>query len=414
MMARGELPCFRLGRRILVPLRPLMRLLDVERGVQALKQLPHLGRLRGAGRAARAQAESRLKDATGVLDRRRAEVADAGHRVAELKDHQRDREEFLAREGWRSARIAAIDDELARHWAPVVLAAVRQDDPLAFGLDRIRAARVTYGTQLGRLIRSLPPDRADALERSQAEAARARGAVAEARIAATEATAALDDARRRHWGRRDRDAIEAAARRSEQAEARLSAAIDHESSSRRVVKLEAAAQRARVQALRDNRGALAELEQAFTDVDGVLDRLRADRVIEMASGHEPRTHVKAILGEPPASLAGRQAWCALAYEIETYRDHHPDAVGHEYEDGVHAAIGPSPSSLSDRTPWDHLARRIADGAEIIVVAGALPFENQPDRLGGPEQWSERVNRAFEARDSVVPLEREAPALGIEF
>ena len=58
---------------------------DVERAVQALKELPHLGRLRAAGRAARGQAESRLNDATGALDRRRAEVAGAGHRVAELR-----------------------------------------------------------------------------------------------------------------------------------------------------------------------------------------------------------------------------------------------------------------------------------------------------------------------------------------
>ena len=28
LIARGELPCIRLGRRILVPLRPLMRLLE--------------------------------------------------------------------------------------------------------------------------------------------------------------------------------------------------------------------------------------------------------------------------------------------------------------------------------------------------------------------------------------------------
>jgi len=106
-------------------------------------------------------------------------------------------------------------------------------------------------------------------------------------------------------------------------------------------------------------------------------------------------------------------WCALAYEIETYRDHHPEAVGHEHEQGVQAAIGPSPSSPSDRAPWDHLARRIADGAEIIAVAGALPIENQPDRLGGPERWSERLNHAFEARNAVVGLDWDAPGIGIE-
>jgi hypothetical protein len=164
---------------------------DVERAAQALKELPHLGRLTTAGRAARSQAESCLTRATGDLDRRRAEVAEAGRRVAELNSHQRDREAFVAREGWRSAQIIAIDDELARHWAPVVLAAARQDDPLAFGLDRLRAARVTYASQLGQLLRSLPPDRADALERGQVEAARARSGVAEARNAATEATATL-------------------------------------------------------------------------------------------------------------------------------------------------------------------------------------------------------------------------------
>jgi hypothetical protein len=387
---------------------------DVERAVQALKDLPHLGRLTGAGRAARSRSESRLTEATGALDRRRAEVADAGRRVAELNAHQRAREAFLAREGWRSARIIAIDDELARHWAPVVLAAARQDDPLAFGLDRLRAARVTYASQLGQLLGSLPPDRADALERAQVEAARARGAVAEARIAATEATAALDDARRRHWGRRDRDAIEAAVRRSEHAEARLSSAVDHESNSRRVVKVEAAAQRARVQALRDNRGVLADLEQAIADVHGALERLRAGRVIDMASGHEPRVHVVAVLGDPPPSVAGRQAWCALGFEIETYRDHHPDAVGHEHQEGVQAAIGPWPSSLSDGATWDHLARRVADGAEIIAIADAIPLEDEPDRLGGPERWSERLNHAFEARDAVVALDRDAPGLGIEF
>jgi hypothetical protein len=137
-------------------------------------------------------------------------------------------------------------------------------------------------------------------------------------------------------------------------------------------------------------------------------------VIAMASDHEPRTHVVAIVGEPPSSVAGRQAWCALAYEIEKYRDHHPEAAGHEHEQGVHAAIGPTFSSLGDRATWDHLARRIADGAGIIAVADGLPYGDQPDRLGGPERWNERLNHAFEARDAVMALDRDAPSLGIEF
>jgi hypothetical protein len=259
----------------------------------------------------------------------------------------------------------------------------------------------------------LPLDRADAVERAQAEAARARAAVTEARVAATEATSVLDDARRRHWGRRDRDAVEAAARRCEEAESRLSAAIDHETQYRRIVRVEAAAQRARVQALRDNRGVLADLERAFADVDRALDRVRANRVISMASGREPRTHLVGMLGEPPPSVAGRQAWCALAYEIESYRDHHPDAVGHEHEEGIQAAIGHSPSSFNDRITWDHLARRIADGAHVVAIADDLPI-GQAVELDGPECWSQRLNHAFEASGAVVALDRDATGLGIDF
>jgi hypothetical protein len=236
--------------------------------------------------------------------------------------------------------------------------------------------------------------------------------VSEARVAASAAAAALDDARRRHWGRRDRDAVDSATRRCEQADARLSAAIDHESNSRRVAKTEVAAQRARTKALRDSRGLLADLEQSVADVDRALERVRTDRVIAMERGDAPRSHVVAMLGEPPPSIAGRQAWCALAYEIETYRDHHPNAVGYEHEEGVYAAIGPSPSSLSYRATWDHLIRRIADGVEIVAAADALPVEEQPG-LGGPDRWSERLGDAFEAWGAVVALERDAPSLGID-
>ena len=381
---------------------------DVERAVQALKELPHLGRLTAGGRASRSRAEAHLAEATKALDRRRAEVVEADHRIAELKAHQRERERFRAREGWRSERLVSIDDELARHWAPAVLAATRQDDPLAFGLDRLRAARATYGTQLGDLVRSLPPDRSEALERAQVEAARASGVVSEARAAASDAVAALDDARRRHWGRRDRDAVDSATRRSEQAAARLSAAIDHESKSRQVVKTEAAAQRARLQALRDNRGVLADLEQSVGDVDRALERVRAERVIAMEGGDEPRSHVVGMLGEPPSSVAGRQAWCALAYEIETYRDHHPNAIGHEHAEGVHGAIGPSPSSLNDPFSPAALGQESVDPSEHL--AG--------DPLGAERRWAQRfTGRSLEEGDrprafgSAINLEAEIPILG---
>lgn len=271
----------------------------------------------------------------------------------------------------------------------VVLEEVALDsvlDPAGRAIARTSARRIAanLGVDPGTVARALTHLRSEGLIerwRAQVEAARARGAVSEARVAASAAAAALDDARRRHWGRRDREAVDSATRRSEQAEAKLSAAIDYESKCRRVVKTEAAAQRPRLQALRDNRAILADLEQSVADVDRALERVRTDRVIAMERGDAPRSHVVAMLGEPPPSIAGRQAWCALAYEIETYRDHHPNAIGHEHEEGAQAAMGPSPSSLRDRVPWDHLTQRVANGAGIVAVADALPVEEHPALAG---------------------------------
>jgi hypothetical protein len=145
--------------------------------------------------------------------------------------------------------------------------------------------------------------------------------------------------------------------------------------------VEAAAQRARLQALRDNGGLLADLEQACSDIARALQRVRAERVIAMASGNEPRRHVVEMLCEPPDSVACRQAWCALAYEIETYRDHHPDAVGYEHDDGVQAAIGPSPSSLSDRA-----------GGRAAPDAGPKRDSPQSSYLGNCLRCERRADR----------------------
>ena len=56
-----------------------------------------------------------------------------------------------AQHGWRETRMAEIDTTLAHHRADVTLRSVRADDPLAFGVDRLRHARRTYRDDLQRL-----------------------------------------------------------------------------------------------------------------------------------------------------------------------------------------------------------------------------------------------------------------------
>jgi conjugative relaxase-like TrwC/TraI family protein len=50
---------------------------------------------------------------------------------------------------WRQVDLDRIDRQLADHWTDTVLAAVSQDDPLAYGLDRLRGARAVLVTRQG-------------------------------------------------------------------------------------------------------------------------------------------------------------------------------------------------------------------------------------------------------------------------
>ncbi|HET7489359.1 MAG TPA: MobF family relaxase [Acidimicrobiales bacterium] len=118
--------------------------------VEALERLSLLNRqgplqaLRRRGRDERAAAQAALErardnGASFVRLRRRHQ-----ERVAELRAGQDRRCAYLDEHRWRRGRIAAIGAELERHWADAVLVAAGQDDPLAFGLDRLRAARAHF------------------------------------------------------------------------------------------------------------------------------------------------------------------------------------------------------------------------------------------------------------------------------
>ncbi len=387
---------------------------ELQTARETLRALGPLRRVRSSGRAAHARAEDRLASTNELVDRRRGELAQADGRLAAHAAHQADREAFLAREGWRSERIKAIDNELAQHWAPVVLAAVRADDPLAFGIDRLRAARAKYGADLGRLLRSLPPDRTDAVERARREAVSASAGVAKSRVGLAAATAVAEQARQRHWGRRDRSAVERAEGRVWDAEHSVSAAVERERQARRLVKTETEAQRARERALRDNRGAMTEMESAVVDIESALDHTRPGRVLAMLHAEQPPAYLTDVLGVAPETVAGRQAWCGLAWEIESYRDAHPAATHDESDHGVQAALGKCPDWYSETHAWTYLAGRVVDGRNIIAIAERTTADDQATDLGDHGRWANRVQRVEDLLEAKLALAIEPPELGIDF
>ncbi len=68
---------------------------------------------------------------------------------------------FEATEGWRRDDIVRLRDQLDHHWAEVVAACVRADDPLAFGIDKLRHARTTIDGDRQAIDAGIPDDRAD-------------------------------------------------------------------------------------------------------------------------------------------------------------------------------------------------------------------------------------------------------------
>lgn len=91
---------------------------------------------------ARDKAVERLES---IQEQLRSDRALAGRAAAAAEEHRR----WSAANQWRHDEIARIDRQLADHWTQAVLVAVHQDDPLAYGLDRLRAARSVLAARDG-------------------------------------------------------------------------------------------------------------------------------------------------------------------------------------------------------------------------------------------------------------------------
>ena len=118
------------------------------------RQLEELGRLAGLSRRGRDQRrslEDQLAGDTERADTARHTYEEVAGRAAQLRRDQDTFEWFQAAEGWRRDDLTRLHEDLDHHWAQVVTACVRADDPLAFGIDKLRHARTTTLADLGRL-----------------------------------------------------------------------------------------------------------------------------------------------------------------------------------------------------------------------------------------------------------------------
>ena len=129
----------------------------------AARQLDDLGAFSGLSRRGRDQ-RRHLEDRLAA-DRQQAAAArqardDIASRVQALQRDQIAFDRFEKTDRWRQEDLVRLRDRLDDHWAQTVAACVRADDPLAFGIAKLRHARSTTASRIDQLDASLPPDRA--------------------------------------------------------------------------------------------------------------------------------------------------------------------------------------------------------------------------------------------------------------
>ncbi|MGH9177909.1 MAG: AAA family ATPase, partial [Acidimicrobiales bacterium] len=230
-----------------------------------------LADLRRSARLERSQAEAGLDRARQRLQAARAERRQAEERVVALAAGEARRVAFVADNAWRFERVRAINAHLDRHWGAATLAAVRQDDPLAFGIERLREARATYAADLHRLDAGLPHDRTTAISQAKGELTDAEQDLRQAQRGAAQARRALEVASQRHWGRRDKPAVERCGRAVVRADEAVAAAVEVEHEVKTRLSAAMAAQRERARAMEAVAPQRAELREALGELDAALD-----------------------------------------------------------------------------------------------------------------------------------------------
>jgi hypothetical protein len=315
-----------------------------------------------------------------TVDRQQAQEAkdrrdEIGSRVTALQREKDALERFESAEGWPRHETRRLHEQLDDHWARVIAACVRTDDPLGFGIDKLRHARATTSVRISQLDTGIPPDRAQEWQRARAQLPTLVRARHDAEAALVASLASLDEASRRRWGRQDRDAINAARDQVGVAKEDLERAGAIESNLREQLARISSHQQERHQTIKDRAPKRKELETTLAQFDAALDHTRPQRVHSLSL--DPSPDLVKRLGEPPASAAGRAVWCHHALPVEAELDRN---------DG-------------NASSWTGSSRQTGRARQEIAIADRL-LEPKSGGLHSTE-WAELAQQAATIRAAAI-------------
>ena len=344
---------------------------------ETARQLEAIGLVAGLGR--RGRHERRLLQDKLATDAEHVAAArgrrDGAARLADQLRHELEALEcFEAAEGWRRTEIPRLHDQLDHHWADVVAACARADDPLAYGIDKLRRARRTVAADLRHLDAATPADRGQEQAEARQQLLAAMSARLEAERVLADSRAQVGEATRHRWGRRDREQPTLGQAQLSAAEQRLREALATEKVLGDNVNTLAQHQEERERHLAAGGPQREQLTTTLAQLDEALDHTRAERVQSLSE--EPPAHLVGALGPVPSTPAGQAVWCHHALSIEAALDR---------EDGA-------------RPSWTGSSQRTLLARQDIAVANRLL--DGPPMPSDPTEWAGTAAEAAKVREEL--------------
>jgi hypothetical protein len=333
---------------------------------QKLDGLGTLAGLTKKGREQRRVLEDKLagdaQRATAASDR----YDEVALRVKQLSHAHEIHERFQADQKWRQDDMTRLREQLDRHWTGAVAACVRADDPLAFGIAKLRHARSTTEAGIGKLDGSIPADRSAEWQGARGQLADTLRDRHQAERALADHQTELEAASQRRWGRHDHRAIAAAQREADVAKQRVTTAAVAEHALRELLAGLARHQEGRQKVIAATAAERRELVTMLGQLDAALGQTRAARV--RALFDDPPSYLTDRLGPTPPSPAGRAVWCHHAVRIEATLDRN---------DGT-------------ASPWTGWEKEIARARQEIAIADRIIQSQDTD---GPAHWARLADQA---------------------